>query len=66
MTENLTLRETAEALGVSVGTVRNLKRRGQLATIWIGRRLRVPAAEVERILREGTGGDNDNGKDGAK
>jgi len=48
----LTLGETSSALGVSHQTVRRMVARGELAFVRVGKRLvRIPAAEVEHLLR---------------
>jgi molybdopterin-binding protein len=50
MSEDLTLGETARALGVSVDTLRRWDSAGKLATVRDARnRRRVTAAEVERL-----------------
>lgn len=46
-------KELAGRLGVSPWTLRRAAARGQLLTIRIGSRRLIPAAEKERILREG-------------
>jgi hypothetical protein len=52
----LSLRAAAKLLGVSAGrTLAPLVRAGLVRTVQVGRRARVPMAEVERIEREGTG-----------
>ena len=49
----LTRKEAAAVLGVSEGMMIKLVRLGQVAAIRIGRCVRIPRKEVERILREG-------------
>jgi hypothetical protein len=48
-----TLREVAESFGVSYDTVWRASKNGTLKTILLGNRKIVPAAEIERIEREG-------------
>ncbi len=53
--KSLTYREFAAVAGISLPTVHRLAKRGDLLTVKIGPRLvRIPAAEVERILKVGT------------
>jgi excisionase family DNA binding protein len=49
------LPKVAEALGVSVFTVRRLVNTRQLASVRVGARVLVNSAEVERVQREGVG-----------
>lgn len=44
------INETADLLGVSRRTVYELIARGELRSVRIGARQRVPAAELERLL----------------
>lgn len=48
-----TMREFARSLGVSYDTAWRAASDGRLKTIKFGKRLLVPAAEVERVLAEG-------------
>lgn len=48
---SLTQAETARRLGVSRWTVRRMLNNGRLRGAWIGSRTRIPASEVDRILR---------------
>lgn len=48
----LSVREAAELLGVSEPTVRRLLRLKALGCTRIGRRLTIPAAEIERYAAE--------------
>ena len=48
-----TLDEAASALRVSRSTAKNLIGRGQLRVTRLGRRVIVPADEIERLIREG-------------
>jgi excisionase family DNA binding protein len=48
-----TLREFAESLGVSYDTAWRASSDGRLKTLRFGKRLLVPAGEVERVLAEG-------------
>lgn len=50
----LTVAETARRLGLKEGTVRMWISRRRLAHLKIGRAVRVPEEEVERIIRENT------------
>jgi excisionase family DNA binding protein len=50
-----TCAETAQAVGISVPMVRKLIRVGRLRAVKIGRCVRIPEAELQRILRQGTG-----------
>jgi predicted site-specific integrase-resolvase len=47
------LRELAESLDVSYDTLWRASKSGALRTIRIGNRVVVPAAEIERIERDG-------------
>lgn len=51
-TEPLTVEEAAEALGVSIHTVRAWLGRRKLGHLKLGRSVRVPREEVERLLRD--------------
>ncbi len=50
----LTLRETAERLGLKLSTLRAWKARRRIGIVCLGRSIRVHEAEVERLIREGT------------
>lgn len=50
----LTIPETAERLAVKPVTVRSWLTKGLLPRTKIGRCVRIPAAEVERFIRENT------------
>lgn len=53
--KSLTYKEFAELAGLSLPTVHRLAKRKELKTVKIGPRLvRIPSAEVERILTGGT------------
>jgi excisionase family DNA binding protein len=43
--------ETAEALGLSRSTVKQLVSSGRLPAVRVGRRVLIPAAEIERFLQ---------------
>ncbi len=47
------LRKLAESLGVSYDSLWRASKNGTLRTIRIGKRVVVPAAEIDRIEREG-------------
>jgi len=49
----LTVPEVAEALSVSVSALRGWIRAGHVKPTRLGKRVLVPAAEVERVAREG-------------
>lgn len=50
-----TRRQAAEILGVSAKFLEKLEQRNLLRVTRIGRAVRVPIEEVERLAREGTG-----------
>jgi len=49
--ELLTVKQAAEMLTVSVGTVRNLLRRKELPSLRIGRQIRFVREDLERWIR---------------
>jgi excisionase family DNA binding protein len=49
----LTVREFAEALGVTVSCVRRWLLEGKVARVKLGRLVRVPASECERLINAG-------------
>ena len=49
------LSKAAEALGVSIYTVRRLVDAGALKSVNVGSRILISSVEVERALREGVG-----------
>ena len=49
--------QAAHTLGVSVDTIRRLIEAGDLKAVRIRTRLLLPRAEIERVVRDGTGGD---------
>jgi excisionase family DNA binding protein len=51
--EYLTVKETAEHLKLNQQTVRNWIDQGRLPAVRIGRRVRIPRSDLERILTEG-------------
>lgn len=53
-----TLQETAEKLKCSLGTVRNMVKRGELHVLKFGRTVRVTATELDRLLKGNTQSDN--------
>lgn len=46
---NLTIDDAAHLLSASPGTIRNMIARGELKAFKLGRALRIPAPEVERL-----------------
>ena len=50
-------RQAAHTLGVSVDTIRRLIEAGDLKAVRIRTRLLLPRAEIERVVRDGTGCD---------
>ena len=50
----LSIRGAARQLGVDFETLRKAIERGQVRAVQLGDRLRIPAAEVERLLAPGT------------
>jgi excisionase family DNA binding protein len=55
-----TLDEAAEALRISRSTAKTMIGRGVLRVTHLGRRVIVPADEVDRIIREGAPLENDH------
>ena len=51
--EWLTVNEFAEALGISLACVRRWLLERKLASTRIGRLVRIPRAEIERIVQSG-------------
>jgi len=47
------LKEVAEMLGVTYNTVWNLIKAGRIASVKVGRSLRIEQSEVDRLKREG-------------
>jgi excisionase family DNA binding protein len=45
--------EFAELVGVHVGTVRRWEANGLIRTVRIGKQVRVPPSEIQRILEHG-------------
>jgi excisionase family DNA binding protein len=52
--ELLTVSETAAALNLSAGTIRAWILSRRLGVVRLGRAVRVPAEELQRIVTEGT------------
>jgi len=50
----LSVEEAAARLGLAVGTVRHWVSQRRITCIKVGRRCRIPEAEVARILEAGT------------
>lgn len=46
----LTVQDFADAIGISVWTARQYAYTGKIASVKIGRRLQIPASEVDRII----------------
>lgn len=42
--------EFSELLGISIGTVDRMRARGELRAVRVGRCIRIPLTEVERLL----------------
>lgn len=55
LTKMLPLNRVADALGVSIFTVRRLVDSNSISAVRIGGRVMVSSVEVERVQREGTG-----------
>jgi excisionase family DNA binding protein len=53
MAQLFTIRDAATALSVSRDFLRRLQRKKRIHVVRLGRAVRVPAAEVERLMREG-------------
>jgi excisionase family DNA binding protein len=54
MTQQLrSVEETAKRLSVSTFTTRRLIKAKQLSAVRVGKRVLVPEAEIERVIREG-------------
>lgn len=51
--ENLTKKQTAQFLQVSIGSVENYYRQGRLKGVKLGRNIRFPKEDVIRIILEG-------------
>lgn len=49
-----TIREAAEELGLSPATIRTWIRQRRLGYLRFGRAVRIPAAEIQRIVERGT------------
>ena len=49
----MTLRDAAATLSVSPDFLKRLHRAGRIRVVRLGRAVRVPEAEVERLVREG-------------
>jgi excisionase family DNA binding protein len=54
----LTYHEAASAIGVSRGLIRKMVRDGRLATVRLGRSVRIPVAELRRICDTGVNSDD--------
>lgn len=50
----LSVQEFAEALGVTVSCARRWLLEGKVARVKLGRLVRIPASECERLIDEGT------------
>jgi excisionase family DNA binding protein len=51
-TQNLSLDETAQQLGVCIWTVHQLIRRGEIASLKIGRRRLIPQTAITQYVAE--------------
>ena len=49
-----TVRETAAALGLSEVTIRKWLADSRIDSVKMGRSVRIPASEIERIVRDNT------------
>ncbi len=49
----LTVRETAGALGLSESTIRSWLAQRRLGFVRLGRAIRIPVEEIDRVLAEG-------------
>jgi excisionase family DNA binding protein len=52
--ENLTIRQTAEKLGLSVHTVRSWVAKRRIEYVRLGRAIRIPRHAVTRLVQQGT------------
>jgi len=48
-----TMQELADILRISLPTVKRMQKAGKIKLIRVGRQVRIPGEEVERIKREG-------------
>ena len=48
----LPIQDFADRLGISVWTARAMAYRGEISSVKLGRRLQVPASEVQRLIKE--------------
>lgn len=53
MEQLVSVKEAASSLGVSQEFVKRLYRRGELRAVHLGRAVRIPRYEIERVAREG-------------
>ena len=49
-----TVNETADELGLSVGTIRLWIRKRHIGYVRLGRAVRIPASEIRRLVERGT------------
>ena len=49
-----TIRETAEELGLSPATIRSWIRQRKIGYVRLGRAVRIPASEIQRLVERGT------------
>lgn len=54
--QTLTVAEAGRLLGIGRASAYQAVTRGEIPTIRLGRRLVVPKAALDRLLRDGTGG----------
>lgn len=52
--ELLTIQETANALRLKPSCIRRWIRESKVTSVHVGRLVRIPASEVDRIIRAGT------------
>jgi len=64
-TRLLTVREFAESLNVTVSCVRRWILEGRVAKVKLGRLIRIPAAECDRLIDQGFCPVRDNHKNAA-
>lgn len=51
--ELLTINQAAKALNISPATVRSWRLRRRISVIKVGRAVRIPRTEIDRIIRQG-------------
>lgn len=53
-TRLLTLRQASEELGVAVVTLRTWAAQRRVAVVRLGRAVRIPQSEIDRLIQRGT------------